>query len=294
MFNLLVFLKNLYDCVFSIKINQKLSKVTAIIIIIVLLIYYYWKFTWIVSENINSRISILLYVTYLTLNLILIIVCFFNIFMGHETLSRFTKNIAYVDFLSQNLEISYKDTVKTYINYKQILLIITTTASFIIFYHLALNDNDFPSIDFTEIVCIPLVWLLIFQINGKLNQISRRFNHIKKILEAYMENSSNIYWIHWNNIEPKQIITLNRMHLFTYISFLDVSSYYNIQLLVLVPRVIFYNVLPVHYNIVTALVADERNTSHTWSQMFTMSIIILTIWPVIHLVRCASKTIEKV
>lgn len=292
--NPFLFLKNHYNYVFSTKTNKKLSKFIAIIIIILLLIYYYWKCTRIVSENKDSRISILLYVTYLTLNIILIIVCFFNIFMGHDTLSRFTKNISHVDFLSQNLEISYKDTVNTYINYKQILLIIITTASFIIFYYLALTDNDFPSIDFTEIVCIPLVWLLIFQINSKLNQISRRFNHIKKILETYMENPSNIYWIHWKTIGPKEIITLNCMHLFTYLSFLDVSSYYNIQLLVLVPRVIYYNVLPVHYNIVTALVADERNTSHTWSQIFTMSIIILTIWPVIHLVRCASKTIEKV
>ncbi|XP_025201183.1 uncharacterized protein LOC112598786 [Melanaphis sacchari] len=272
---------------------KKLSKVVVTIIIIALLIYYYWKFTWIVTENENSRISMLLYTTYVTLNIALIIVCFFNIFMGHDIYKSFTKNIAYVDFLSKNLELSYKDSIITYINFKTLLLIITTTASYIILYHLALNENDFPSVDFTEMVCIPIVWILILQINAKLNQLAKRFNYIKNILEAYMEKSKSIYCIQWYTVRPKDITVLNRMHLFTYISFTEVCSYYNIQLLVLVPRVIFFNVLPVHYNIVTALIADERNASHTWSQIFTLSIIILTIWPIIHLVKSTSNTFEK-
>jgi len=288
------YLKNSISDIFSNKHFKKLSKVVVIIIIISLLIYYYWKFTWIVSENKDSRISILLYMTYVTLNIILIIVCFFNIFMGHDIYKSFTKNIAYVDFLSKNLELSYKDSVITYINFKTLLLIISTTVSYIILYHLALNENDFPSVDFTEMVCIPIVWILVLQINAKLNQLSKRFNYIKNILEAYMEKSKSVYWIHWYTVSPKEITVLNRMHLFTYISFIEVCSYYNIQLLVLVPRVIFFNVLPVHYNIVTALVADERNVSHKWSQMFTLSIIILTIWPIIHLVKCTSNTFEKV
>lgn len=289
-----IIFKNTTSDIFSNKHFKQLSKVVVIIIIIALLIYYYWKFTWIVSENKDSRISILLYTTYVTLNIILIIVCFFNVFMGHDIYKSFTKNIAYVDFLSKNLELSYKDSVITYINFKTLLLIITTTASYIILYHLALNENDFPSVDFTEMVCIPIVWILILQINAKLNQLSKRFNYIKNILEAYMEKSKSVYWIHWYTVRPKEITVLNRMHLFTYISFIEVCSYYNIQLLVLVPRVIFFNVLPVHYNIVTALVADERNVSHRWSQMFTLSVIILTIWPIIHLVKCTSNTFEKV
>lgn len=287
-------LKNYMSDIFSNKYFKKLSKVIVIIIIISLLIYYYWKFTWIVSENEDSRISILLYMTYVTLNIILIIVCFFNIFMGHDIYKSFTKNISYVDFLSKNLELSYKDSVITYINFKTLLLIISTTVSYIILYHLALNENDFPSVDFTEIVCIPIVWILVLQINAKLNQLSKRFNYIKNILEAYMEKSKSVYWIHWYTVRPQEITVLNRMHLFTYISFIEVCSYYNIQLLVLVPRVIFFNVLPVHYNIVTALVADEHNVPHKWSQMFTLSVIILTIWPIIHLVKCTSNTFEKV
>jgi len=214
--------------------------------------------------------------------------------MGHDIYKRFTKNIAYVDYLSKNLELNYKDSVITYINFKTLLLIVTTTVSYIILYYLALNENDFPSVDFTEMICIPIVWILILQINAKLNQLTKRFNYIKNILEAYMEKSKSVYWIHWYTIRPKEITLLNRMHLFTYISFTEVCSYYNIQLLVLVPRVIFFNVLPVHYNIVTALVADERNVSHKWSQMFTLSIIILTIWPIIHLVKCTSNTFEQV
>jgi hypothetical protein len=289
-----IVLKQSINDTFSNKVFKKLSKVVAIIIIITLLIYYYWKFTKIVSENEDSRISILLYMTYVTLNITLIIVCFFNIFMGHDIYKSFTKNIAYVDFLSKNLELSYKDSIITYINFKTLLLISTTTASYIILYYLALNENDFPSVDFTEMVCIPIVWILILQINAKLNQLSKRFNYIKNILEAYMEKSKSVYWIQWYTVKPKEITVLNRMHLFTYISFTEVCSYYNIQLLVLVPRVIFFNVLPVHYNIVTALVADERNASHKWSQMFTLSVIILTIWPIIHLVKCTSNTFEKV
>lgn len=276
------------------RIFKKISKVITTVILLALLVYYYGKLTRISTENKDSRISILLYMTYVTLNIILIIVCFFNIFMGHDIYASFTKNIAYVDFLSKNLELSYKDSVNAYINCKNFLIIITTTASYIVFYCLALNENNFPSFDFTEIACIPLVWLLIFQIDIKLNQISKRFNYIKNILEAYMEKSINIYWIHWYNVGPKEITILNRMHLFTYISFIEVCSYYNIQLLVLVLRVIFFNVLPVHYNIVTTLVDDERNASHKWSQIFTMSVIILTIWPVIHLVKCTNHTIKKV
>lgn len=273
---------------------KSLSKTIATLIILALLLYYYKKFTWIVSANEDSRISILLYVTYVTLNVILIIVCFFNVFMGHEIYTSFIKNIAYVDFLSKNLELSYKDSVKSCISYKKVLLILTTTTSYTGFYYLAMIENDFPSIDFTEFICIPLVWLLIFQINIKLKQISRRFNYIKSILETYTEKSMAVFWIHSYSVGPKEITVLNRMHLFTYISFKEVCSYYNIQLLILVPRVIFFNVLPVHYNIVTALVADDRNVSHKWSQLFTMSVIILTIWPVIHLVKCTSNTIEKV
>lgn len=279
---------------FTNKYIKMLIKITSAAIILLLVIYYYWKLTWIASKNEDSRISILLYITYVTLNIILLIVCFFNIYMGHDINTSFTKNIAYIDFLSKNLELSYNDSVSTYINYKQILLIIITTASYIVFYHLALMENDFPSVDFTEIICIPIVWLLIFQINDKLNQISNRFNYIKSILETYKQKSTGVYWIHWYTMRPNEITILNRMHLFTYISFIEVCSFYNIQLLVLVPRVIFFNVLPVHYNIVTALVADERNASHKWSQIFTMSVIIYTIWPVIHLVKCTSNTIEKV
>lgn len=289
-----MFSKNTVNDIYSNRIFKKISKVVITVIILALLIYYYGKLIRIATENKDSRISILLYMTYVTLNIILIIVCFFNIFMGHNIDISFTKNIAYVDFLSKNLKLSYKDSVNAYINYKKILTIITTTASYTVFYHLALNENNFPSFDFTEIACIPLVWLLIFQIDIKLNQISKRFNYIKNILEAYMEKSINVYWIHWYNVGPKEITILNRMHLFTYTSFIEVCSYYNIQLLVLVPRVIFFNVLPVHYNIVTALVADERNASHKWSQIFTMSVIIFTIWPVIHLVKCTSHTIKKV
>lgn len=292
--NTTVVLKQSLNHIFSHNNFKKLSQVIVIIIIIALLIYYYYKFTWIVSENEDSRISILLYMTYVTLNITLIIVCFLNIFMGHDIYKSFTKNIAYVDFLSKNLELSYKDSIITYINFKTLLLIITTTASYIILYHLALNENDFPSVDFTDIVCIPIVWILILQINAKLNQLSKRFNYIKNILEAYMEKSQSVYWIQWYTVRPKEITVLNRMHLFTYISFTEVCSYYNIQLLVLVPRIIFLNVLPVHYNIVTALVADEHNASHKWSQIFTLSVIILTIWPIIHLVKCTSNTFEKV
>lgn len=292
--NTQTFSKNLLDDLFTNKYFKMLFKVASTVVILALLVYYYWKLTWIASKNEDSRISILLYITYVTLNIILIIVCFLNIYMAHDIYTSFTKNIAYIDFLSKNLELSYNDCVSRCINYKQILLIIISTASYIVFYHLALTENDFPSVDFTEIICVPTVWLLIFQINVKLNQISSRFNYIKNILEAYKEKSTGVYWIHWYTIRPKEITILNRMHLFTYISFIEVCSYYNIQLLVLVPRVIFFNVLPVHYNIVTALVADERNASHKWSQMFTMSVIIFTIWPVIHLVKCTSNTIEKV
>jgi len=288
------FFKNSTSDIFSSKYFKHFSKVVVILFIIALLIYYYWKFTWIVSENEDSRISILLYTAYVTLNVILIIVCFFNIFMGHDIYKSFTKNIAYVDYLSKNLELSYKDSVITYINCKTLLLIVTTTVSYIILHQLALNENDFPSIDFTEMICIPIVWILILQINAKLDQLSKRFNYIKNILEAYMEKSKSVYWIQWYTVRPKEITVLNRMHLFTYISFIEVCSYYNIQLLVLVPRVIFFNVLPVHYNIMTALVADERNVSQKWSQMFTLSTIILTIWPIIHLVKCTSKTSEQV
>jgi len=215
-------LKNSRSDIFSSKHFKTLSKVVVIIIIISLLIYYYWKFTWIVSENEDSRISILLYMTYVTLNIILIIVCFFNIFMGHDIYKSFIKNIAYVDFLSKNLELSYKDSAITYIDFKKLLLIITTTVSYIILYHLALNENDFPSVDFTEMVCIPTVWILVFQINAKLNQLSKRFNYIKNILEAYMEKSKSVYWIQWYTVRPKEITVLNRMHLFTYISFIEV------------------------------------------------------------------------
>lgn len=285
---------NTPDDWFQTEFFKKLFKIVATVIIFALLVYYYFKFTWIITENKDSKISILLYMTYVTLNIILIIACFLNIFMGHDIYNNFIKNIAYVDFLSENLELSYRDKINIYTNYKKILVIITTTASYILFYNLALTENDFPSVDFTEIACIPLVWLLIFQINVKLNQISRRFNYIKNILEAYMKKSMDVNWIHWYTIGPKKITILNRMHLFTYISFIEVCSYYNIQLLVLVPRVIYISVLPVHYNIVTALVTDERNAPHKWSQIFTMSIIILTIWPIIHLVKCTSSTIKKV
>lgn len=288
------FSKNPLYGLFLSKPFKFIIKTVSTVIVTLLLIYYYWKFTWILSKNQESRISILLYMTYVTLNIMLIIVCFIHIFMGHEIFTSFAKNIAHVDLLSKNLELSYKESVNAYISFKQFLLVITTTASYALFYHMALTENDFPSFDFTEIICIPLVWLLIFQINVKLNQITRRFNYIKNILEAYMEKSMSIYWIHWYNVGPKEITVLNRMHLFTYISFNDVCSYYNIQLLVLIPRVIFINVLPVHYNIVTALIADDGTTSHKWSQIFTMSVIILAIWPVIHLVKCASNTIEKV
>jgi len=290
-----IYLKHSFNNLFLHKYFKTLSKVLVIITIVALLIYYYYKFTWIISENEDSRISILLYMTYVTLNIILIIACFFNIFMGHGIYKSFTKNIAYVDLLSKNLELSYKNSVNTYINnYKMLLLIITTTTIYIILYHLALNENDFPSVDFTEIVCIPIVWILIHQINVKLNQISERFDYIKNILEAFMEKSKSVYWIHCYTVRPKEITVLNRMHLFTYISFKEVCSYYNIQLLVLVPRVIFFNVMPVHYNIVTTLVANDRNTSQKWSQMFTLSVIIVTIWPIIHLVKCTSNTFEKV
>lgn len=289
-----MFLKYAFNNIFSNKFSNNLSKVIATAIIITLLIYYYWKLTWIVAENKDSRISILLYVTYVTLNIILIIVWFFHIFMGHEIYTSFTKNIAYVDLLSKSLELSYKDSANPYINYKKVILIIMSTASNILLYRLALTENDFPSVDFTEIVCIPLVWLLIFQINVKLNEILRRLNYIKSILDVHMDNSAGVYWIHTYTIGPKEITILNRMHLFTYISFVEVCSYYNIQLLVMIPRIIFFNVLPVHYNIVTALVADERNAPHKWSQMFTMSVIILTIWPIIHLVKFTRDTTKKV
>lgn len=292
--NTSMFSKNFLNVISSNTTFIKITKSIVIIIILTLLAYYYWKFTRIVYENEDSRISILLYVTYVTLNIILIIVCFFNYFMGHEIYTSFKKNIAYVDYLSNNLELSYKDYENTGIHYKEIIIFGTTLISYIIFYNLALTENDFPSIDFTEIACIPLVWLLIFQINFKLNHILRRFNYIKNILETYLDNSYNVHWIYLYSVGSKQINILNRMHLFTYIAFIEVCSNYNIQLLVLIPRVIFYNVLPVHYNIVTALVADERNASHKWSQICTMSVIIFTIWPVIHLVKCTSNTIQKV
>lgn len=288
------FLKNISIDINSNSFFINVSKYLAIVIILALLVYYYYKFTWIVTENEESRISILLYMMYVTLNIILIIACCLNFFMSHDIFNSFMKNITYIDSLSKTLELSYEDSGNKNIDYKKIIFIIITTTCYIVFYRLALTENDFPSVDFTEIVCIPLVWLLIFQINIKLNQISRRFNYIKNILEAYMENSLGVYWIHWYTCGPKEITVLNRMHLFTYTSFIEICSHFNIQLLVLIPRVIYFNVLPVHYNILTTLVADERNVSHKWSQTFTLYTIVLTIWPVICLVKCTSNTIEKV
>ncbi|XP_050434749.1 putative gustatory receptor 28b isoform X2 [Adelges cooleyi] len=278
---------------FPSKQHKKLSRSVGIVFIILIVIYYCEELKWIISKSDESNTSRLLYVSYVTLNILLIVVCYINSIIHYKLCSSFTNNIAFVDHLSKNLELSFNYNVSNSNEYKKILYIFLFTVSFAILHQLGLTEHNFPSVNIIEIACIPMIWLQVYQIDILLNQLAMRFNYIKCILETNIKKSIEAYWIHWCSIGPKDITTLNRIHFFTYISFKEVCSFYDIQLLVIIPRVIVSNVLPVHYNVVAALMSDKDETPHKWSQIFTLSMIVLSIGPIIHLVRCASNTINK-
>lgn len=89
---------------------------------------------------------------------------------------------------------------------------------------------------------------------------------------------------------------LNRIHYTLYTTFHEITKVYSVQLLIIVPRVIFFSVIPVHYNIVTALVKDpnESSSPHVWTHIFTLSFTVLLAAPIIYAVNISTKTVNQV
>ncbi|XP_050543746.1 uncharacterized protein LOC126906873 [Daktulosphaira vitifoliae] len=270
---------------------HNLSKKVGIVIIVLLLIYYYEDLKYILLKAEYTNYNKIWCILHTTLNISLLLICYINSIVNYNLYSSFTNNISIIDNLSKHLEISFNYNVSNYKSYTNILLIIFLTISFEIFHQLALTEQNFPLVNLVEIACVPMIWLQVFQLDILLKQLAIRFNYVNYILETNIEKMMRTYWIQWCPIGSKEISILNHIHLLTYTSFKEICLFYNMQLLVIIPRVIVSNILPVHYNVVLAFSSKKNSTP--WSQIFTLSMIILTIYPIIHLVKCASETISK-
>lgn len=99
-----------------------------------------------------------------------------------------------------------------------------------------------------------------------------------------------------SNLNVSGLNKINHVHFTLYKISTEINNVYGAQLLIMIPRVIFFCVLPVHYNIVTALVRDPNDTSSSqmWTHVFTLMYIGLLTSPVIYAVNVASNTVNQV
>ncbi|XP_065205651.1 putative gustatory receptor 28b [Planococcus citri] len=97
-----------------------------------------------------------------------------------------------------------------------------------------------------------------------------------------------------SNLDVYSLNKINHIHFTLYKISTQINNVYGAQFMLMIPRVIFFCVLPVHYNIVTALVRDSNDHSpQLWTHVFTLMYIVLLTSPVIYVVNVASNTVNQ-
>lgn len=159
----------------------------------------------------------------------------------------------------------------------------------------AAETNIFPSFTFLEFYILPLSWIIVFQLDYFLVHMRERYTFVNKQLKNARHDADK------DEQSPRtltipQLCKLNHIHFTLYEIASSINAAYSVQLLAIIPRVIFFCVLPVHYNVVTGMVKDP-NASYapqTWTHIFTLSQIVLLTAPVIYVVNVASNTVSEV
>lgn len=173
-----------------------------------------------------------------------------------------------------------------------------TTIWFVFAYFKASQENIFLSITYLEFYILPTVWSVIFQIDYFLVHLCRGFTFVNSQIEKLLLTSQTTTpeSTQTSKIDTSRLNKLNLIHFTLHEILLEINGTYSAELLIIIPRVIFFSVLPLHYNIVTALVKDQNDlgTSQFWTHAFTLTYIILLILPVIYAVNAASNTINQV
>lgn len=182
----------------------------------------------------------------------------------------------------------------------QVSFTLGATIWFIFTYFEASQENVFPSFTYLEFYILPVTWLIIFQIDYLLVHLRKRFTFVNSQLKSLLQESDITSTSDDNTrvstVDTFHLNKLNHIHFTLYEISSEINGTYSAQLLVAIPRVIFFCVLPVHYNIVTALVKNpnDSGTSQVWTHVFTLSYIVLLTSPVIYVVNVASSTITQV
>lgn len=173
----------------------------------------------------------------------------------------------------------------------QISFTLLVTFAYFFIYTKASNENVFPSFTYFEFYILPVVWLLVFQMDYWLLHMRERFAFVNNHFESFLHKNKRV-----SMLNVLFLNKLNYVHFILYEISTEINNVYSFQLLIIIPRIIFFCVLPVHYNILTSLVKDpnESNSPQIWTHIFTLSQIILLIAPIIYVVNVASNILDQV
>lgn len=136
---------------------------------------------------------------------------------------------------------------------------------------------------------------MVFQLDYFLVHMRERYAFVNKQLKN-ARHDANKNEQNSRILSIPQLCKLNHIHFTLYKIASTINSTYSVQLLAIIPRVIFFCVLPVHYNVVTGMVKDPNASfaPQTWTHIFTLSQIVLLTAPVIYVVNVASNTVSEV
>ena len=169
---------------------------------------------------------------------------------------------------------------------------------FILSYKAASSENIFPSFTYLEFYILPVTWLIIFQLDYLLVNLQKRFTFVNSQLEYLVKESEDAIEngaIH-GTVNFPHLNKLNFIHFTLYKIASEMNDLYSVQLLIMIPRLIFFSVLPLNYNIVSALVSDSKNNGrlNPWSHVFTLRYIVQLTAPIFYAVNKASGTVNRV
>lgn len=211
----------------------------------------------------------------------------------------FTTGFSDADAIIAHLQPNYK--FKGIQKRQSIQAIFTVAVSllFIFIYFKATAENLFPSFTYLEFYILPVTWLIVFQMDYFMIHLRERFILINTQLENSLQENdtfkySNVIQV-ISNLDVYSLNKINHIHFTLYKISTQINNVYGAQFMLMIPRVIFFCVLPVHYNIVTALVRDSNDHSpQLWTHVFTLMYIVLLTSPVIYVVNVASNTVNQV
>ena len=179
----------------------------------------------------------------------------------------------------------------------QVYFTLSIALFFILAYLAASQEHIFPSFMYLEFYIMPVTWLIIFQLDYFLINLRKRFVFVNSQLKNFVSfDNTKSNTTATTSLNFSQLNDLNFIHFTLYKISSEINNTYGIRLLIMILRVIFFSVLPLHYNIVSALVDDPKHNGDLtpWSHIFTLSYIILLASPVFYVVNEASGTVNQV